>query len=186
MSTIDLIQKKKAYLAVIGLGYVGLPLLVEFARAGYRCVGIDIDPEKIRRINEADSYVGDIPSASLKEAVESGLLTATTDFSVLADADTVNICVPTPLRKTRDPDISHIVSAVKEIRKHLHAGQLVILESTTYPGTTEEVILPMLDESGLTVGRDFFLAFHLTPYGSIEITARRLFDDDGPVRFFHG
>ncbi|MCZ6766280.1 MAG: nucleotide sugar dehydrogenase [bacterium] len=159
MSTIDRIRKKKAYLAVIGLGYVGLPLLVEFARAGYRCVGIDIDREKIRRINEADSYVGDIPSGALKEVVESGLLTATTDFGTLADADTVNICVPTPLRKTRDPDISHIVSAVKEIRKHLHAGQLVVLESTTYPGTTEEVILPMLNESGLTVGRDFFLAF---------------------------
>ena len=159
MSTIDRIRNKKAYLAVIGLGYVGLPLLVEFARAGYRCVGIDIDAEKIRRLNEADSYIRDVHSDALKEVIESGLLTATTDFGVLADADTVNICVPTPLRKTRDPDISHIVSAVKEIRKYLHAGQLVILESTTYPGTTEEVILPMLDESGLTVGRDFFLAF---------------------------
>jgi len=159
MSTIDKIQNKKACLSVIGLGYVGLPLLVEFAKAGYRCVGIDIDPEKIRRVNEGDSYVGDVSSKSLKEAVDSGRLSASTDFGALADADTVNICVPTPLRKTRDPDISHIVSAVKEIRKHLHAGQLIILESTTYPGTTEEVILPMLEESGLKVGRDFFLAF---------------------------
>ena len=146
-------------MAVIGLGYVGLPLLVEFARAGFKATGIDVDAEKVKLINTGKSYIADVPSSVLKEVVDAGLLDATTDFSVLAEADSVNICVPTPLRKTRDPDISYIVDAVEKIAKHLHKGQLVILESTTYPGTTEEVILPMLEETGLKVGVDFFLAF---------------------------
>ncbi|MBU1699954.1 MAG: nucleotide sugar dehydrogenase [Candidatus Eisenbacteria bacterium] len=157
-----LVQKiatKKAHLGVVGLGYVGLPLAVEMARKGYQVTGIDVSPEKIQRLQQGDSYVGDIPSATLAEVVKSGLLRTTTDFSVLADLDTVNICVPTPLRKTGDPDVSYIVSAVKEIAPRLHRGQLVILESTTYPGTTEELILPRLEETGLKVGQDFFLAF---------------------------
>ncbi|MDH3197868.1 MAG: nucleotide sugar dehydrogenase [Candidatus Krumholzibacteria bacterium] len=159
MSLIEKIRRRDASLAVIGLGYVGLPLLVEFARAGFRTVGIDIDADKVRRVNAGESYVGDVPAAVLGEAVASGRLRATTDFSVLAQADTVNICVPTPLRKTRDPDISYIVACVEEIAKYLHDPQLVILESTTYPGTTEEVIQPMLEAGGYRTGENFFLAF---------------------------
>ena len=159
MELLDRIKNKEARLCVIGLGYVGLPLLVEFARTGFKAVGIDVDPAKVESIRRGESYVGDVSTAQLEDAVGSGALEATTDFSVLAEVDTVNICVPTPLRKTRDPDISYIVSAVEEIAKHLHKNQLIILESTTYPGTTEEVILPMLEKSGLRVGKDFFLAF---------------------------
>jgi UDP-N-acetyl-D-glucosamine dehydrogenase len=159
VNLLDRIRSKKARLGVIGLGYVGLPLLVEYARAGFHAVGIDVDETKVRRIGQGDSYIRDVPSEILRECIDAGTLKATADFSVLADVDTVNICVPTPLRKTRDPDISYIVSAVEKIQKYLHKGQLVILESTTYPGTTEEVILPMLEESGLKVGVDFYLAF---------------------------
>lgn len=159
MTLIERIKSKDARLCVIGLGYVGLPLLVEFARAGYEAVGIDVNAKKVDAVSRGESYIGDVLQKELKEAVESGRLRATTDFSVLADMDTVNICVPTPLRKTRDPDISYIVSAVEHIAEHVHKGQLIVLESTTYPGTTEEVILPMLEASGLKVGEDFFLAF---------------------------
>lgn len=153
------LEKKKVTLSVIGLGYVGLPLAVEFAKAGFRAVGVDISEEKTERVNAGESYIKDVPQEHLKEVVEKGLLKATTDFSVLKEVDTINICVPTPLRKTKDPDISYIVSAVEKIRDSLHAEQLIILESTTYPGTTEEVILPMLEETGLKVGKDFYLAF---------------------------
>jgi UDP-N-acetyl-D-glucosamine dehydrogenase len=159
MSLIEKIRSREASLAVIGLGYVGLPLLVEFARAGFRAVGIDVDADKVRQVNEGESYVGDVAAEALREAVAGGRLRATTDFSVLAQADTVNICVPTPLRKTRDPDISYIVACVEEIAKYLHDPQLVILESTTYPGTTEEVIQPMLEAGGNRAGENFFLAF---------------------------
>jgi UDP-N-acetyl-D-glucosamine dehydrogenase len=159
VSLIDSIKNKEAKLCVIGLGYVGLPLLVEYARAGFQTIGIDVNDDKVKNVNDAKSYIGDVLEEDLKSAVGSGRLSATTDFSVLAEVDTVNICVPTPLRKTRDPDISYIVSAVEHIQKYLHKGQLVVLESTTYPGTTEEVILPMLEKSGLKVGSDFFLAF---------------------------
>jgi UDP-N-acetyl-D-glucosamine dehydrogenase len=145
--------------AVIGLGYVGLPLAVELARAGFKSVGIDVVDEKVRRVNAGDSYIKDVPSDVLADCVKSGRLTATSDFSVLKSCDTVNICVPTPLRKTRDPDISYIVSAVEEIKKYIHKDMLVVLESTTYPGTTEEVILPMLARDDFRVGEDFFLAF---------------------------
>lgn len=155
----DKIESKQAILCVVGLGYVGLPLIVEYARAGFRTVGIDVQEEKVAKVNRGESYIGDVPTAQLKAMVDQGRITATTDFSVLSEVDTINICVPTPLRKTRDPDISFIVSVVDEIKKYLRKGHLVILESTTYPGTTEEVILPMLEESGLTVGMDFFLAF---------------------------
>ncbi len=159
MSLIERIRSRDATVAVIGLGYVGLPLAVELARAGFHAVGIDVVAEKVRRVNAGDSYIGDIPSAVLAECVESGRLKGSTDFSVLASCDTVNICVPTPLRKTRDPDISYIVSAVEEIKKYIHKDMLVVLESTTYPGTTEEVILPMLERDDFKVGRDFFVAF---------------------------
>jgi UDP-N-acetyl-D-glucosamine dehydrogenase len=131
------------------LGYVGLPLAVEFAKAGFTVTGIDISEEKTSRVNAGDSYVGDIPSATLAPLVESGKLRATTDFSAVLELDTINICVPTPLRKTKDPDMSFIVSSCQEIARHFHAGMLVILESTTYPGTTDELVLPMLTKSGL-------------------------------------
>jgi len=153
------ITSRTARVGIVGLGYVGLPLAVEFARAGFQVTGIDVSEDKIRRVNVGDSYVGDIPSAILKPLVDAGKLRATTDFSAVRDLDTINICVPTPLRKTKDPDMSYIVSSCQEIAKHFHGGMLVILESTTYPGTTDELVLPMLAESGLQVGRDFFLCF---------------------------
>jgi len=153
------IIEKRAHVGIVGLGYVGLPLAVEFAKAGFAVTGIDISEEKVKRVNAGDSYVGDIPSATLKPLVESGKLHATTDFSAVLELDTINICVPTPLRKTKDPDMSFIVSSCQEIAHHFHAGQLVILESTTYPGTTDEVVLPILSKSGLEAGRDFFLCF---------------------------
>ncbi|MGB7758259.1 MAG: nucleotide sugar dehydrogenase [Bryobacteraceae bacterium] len=153
------ILEKRARVGIVGLGYVGLPLAVEFARAGFSVTGIDISQEKVGRVNAGDSYVGDVPSATLAPLVESGKLRATTDFSAVLELDTINICVPTPLRKTKDPDMSFIVSSCQEIAHHFHAGALVILESTTYPGTTEEVVLPILSKSGLEVGRDFFLCF---------------------------
>ncbi len=153
------ILDRSARVGVVGLGYVGLPLAVEFARAGFTVTGIDLDQSKVARVNGGDSYIGDIPSSVLGPLVASGKLSATTDFSVIASLDTVNICVPTPLRKTKDPDMSFIVAASEQIAKHIHAGMLVIFESTTYPGTTDEVVLPMLTQSGLHVGRDFFLCF---------------------------
>jgi UDP-N-acetyl-D-glucosamine dehydrogenase len=153
------IRTRQARVGIIGLGYVGLPLAVEFAKAGFSVTGIDLSESKIARVNARDSYVGDVPSVVLAPLVESGKLTATADFSVVRDLDTVNICVPTPLRKTKDPDMSYIVSACGEIARYLHAGMLVILESTTYPGTTDELVLPILEQGGLKVGQDFFLCF---------------------------
>src|SRR3954447_466416 len=153
------ISNKTARVGIIGLGYVGLPLAVEFAKAGYSVTGIDVSEEKTRSVNAGESYIGDISSDTLAELVRSGKLKATTDFSAVLELDTINICVPTPLRKTKDPDMSFIVSACQEIAKNFHPGTLVILESTTYPGTTDEVVLPMLEKSGLEVGKDFFLCF---------------------------
>lgn len=153
------IRARTARVGIVGLGYVGLPLAVEFAKAGFSVTGIDVSDSKVARVNAGDSYVGDITSDSLAPLVESGKLSATSDFSAVADLDTVNICVPTPLRKTKDPDMSYIVSACREIAKCSHPGMLVILESTTYPGTTDEVVLPMLAESSLEVGHDFFVCF---------------------------
>ncbi len=150
---------REARLGVIGLGYVGLPLAVEFARAGFHVTGVDLDPSKVAEISAGRSYIPDVPAEQLGPVVSSGKLRVTTDFGVLADLESVNICVPTPLRKTKDPDLSHIVSAVEEIAKHLSRGQLVVLESTTYPGTTEEVVRPLLEAGGLAAGEDFFLAF---------------------------
>src|SRR5207249_2913009 len=153
------IQTRRARVGVIGLGYVGLPLAVEFARNGFATTGIDLDSRKIESIGRGTSYIPDVPSAEVARLVSNRQLRATADFSAIATLDTVNICVPTPLRKTKDPDMSYIVSAVEAIAAHLHPGMLVILESTTYPGTTEEVVQPLLERGGLKAGRDFFLAF---------------------------
>ena len=153
------LQSKDARLGVIGLGYVGLPLSMEFVRAGFRVVGIDNDAEKVRKLGEGESYIQDVPSERVREALDAGLFEATTDYAVLETLDAVDICVPTPLRKTKDPDISYVRSAVAEIVKYLHKQMLVILDSTTYPGTTDEVILSRLEATGLQVGEDFYLAF---------------------------
>jgi len=158
-SLADKIAAREARVGVIGLGYVGLPLVVEFAKAGMKSLGFDIDEKKVDQINRGESYIGDVPGDEVKAMVESGFLRATTDFAELAEVDTVDICVPTPLRKTGDPDLSYVVSAVDEIASHLKMGQLVILESTTYPGTVKEVVRPKLEAGGLKAGRDFYLAF---------------------------
>ena len=153
------ISNKTARVGIIGLGYVGLPLAVEFAKAGFSVTGIDLVESKVERINAGDSYVQDVSPEDVARLVDSGKLRATTDFSVVAELDTINICVPTPLRKTKDPDMSFIVSACQEIARFVHPGMLAILESTTYPGTTDELVLPMLSSTGMQVGRDFFLCF---------------------------
>jgi len=153
------LQHRNATAAVIGLGYVGLPLALEIASAGFKVVGIDLDRNKIARLREGKSYIGDVSDKTITSAMQTGRFTATAEFSALGDVDAVSICVPTPLSKSRDPDISFILSATEKIRKYLHAGQLIVLESTTYPGTTDELILPELESSGLQVGTDFFLAF---------------------------
>ena len=152
-------QNRTAHLAVIGLGYVGLPLAIEYCKAGFKVTGIELDEGKVAALNRGDSYIIDVPAADVKAAVDAGLLRATTSPDVLSHCDSVNICVPTPLSKTHDPDMSFIQSAVDVIAPRLHPGMLVILESTTYPGTCEEVILPRLHEGGLVVGKDFHLAF---------------------------
>ena len=159
VTLIERIQSRRATVGVVGLGYVGLPLAVEFARAGFTTVGIDLDARKVDAVNQGQSYIPDVPTAELAALVTAGRLRATTDFAAIAELDTVNICVPTPLRKTKDPDMSYIVSAVEAIAAHLHRGMLVILESTTYPGTTEELVKPMLEAGGMSAGVDFFLAF---------------------------
>ncbi len=153
------IQNKTAVSGIVGLGYVGLPLAVEFARAGLPVLGFDITQGKVDMLNRGESYIQDIPTATLAPHVASGKLAATTDFSRIAEVDTINICVPTPLRKTKDPDMSYIVAATEQIANYLHPGMLIILESTTYPGTTDELLLPMLEKSGLKCGEDFFLCF---------------------------
>ena len=153
------ILTRQAKVGIVGLGYVGLPLAVEFAKAGFDVTGIDLSDSKVGRINAGYSYVGDVADSTLDPLVKAGKLNATCDFSAVADLDTVNICVPTPLRKTKDPDMSFIVSACAEIAKFFHPGMLVILESTTYPGTTDELVLPMLEQGGLKAGQDFFLCF---------------------------
>ena len=153
------IESRQARAGIVGLGYVGLPLAVEFARAGFPVTGIDVDTAKVEALNRGESYVQDVPGSVLKPLIQAGKIRATTDFNVVADLDTINICVPTPLRKTKDPDMSYIVSACQQIAKYFHSGMLVILESTTYPGTTDEVLLPMLERPDLKAGRDFFLCF---------------------------
>ena len=153
------IEDGTAVLAVVGLGYVGLPLAVEMGRAGHRVIGIDISAEKVALINSGESYIPDVPTEHVKTLVEQGLMEATRDFSRVAEADAVAICVPTPLNETKEPDISFMVDAARAIAPHLHEDVLVTLESTTYPGTTEEVIQPILEVDGLVVGENLFLAF---------------------------
>src|SRR5260221_1608555 len=159
MELLRRIRQSEIRAGVIGLGYVGLPLAVELARAGYSVVGLDIDDRKVEAIQRGTSYIADVQDAQLAELVTADRLHATSDFAALARLDTVNICVPTPLRKTKDPDVSYMVAAVEQVAKYLHPGMLIILESTTYPGTTEELVRPMLEATGLKAGRDFFLAF---------------------------
>jgi UDP-N-acetyl-D-glucosamine dehydrogenase len=159
MRTLERIRTKQARIGVIGLGYVGLPLAVEFARAGFTVTGFDVDEDKVRQINSGTSYIPDVSSADLGSVVSARRLAATTDMSELGAMDAIDICVPTPLRKTRDPDLSYVVKAVEAVAATLREGQLVILESTTYPGTTDEVVQPMLEAGGLEADVDFFLAF---------------------------
>jgi len=153
------IKDRTARVGVIGLGYVGLPLAMEFANAGFSVTGIDIQPSKVSQLNRGESYVQDVPTDTVRKWVSSGKFRATSDFSVISTLDTINIAVPTPLRKTKDPDMSYIVSACQATAKYLGPGKLVILESTTYPGTTDELVLPMLEAPGWKVGEDFFLCF---------------------------
>lgn len=150
---------RSARTAVIGLGYVGLPLAVEMARAGYQTCGFDVLEEKVGLLNQGKNYIPDISDATLAQLVEDNLLCATSDFSRLAEADFISICVPTPLGKGKDPDLSFIVAAAEGLAPYLRSGQVIILESTTYPGTTEELVLPLLEKSGLQVGEDFHLAY---------------------------
>lgn len=158
-------NQRQAHVAIIGLGYVGLPLAVVFADAGYRVTGIDVDQRKVDVLLCGQSYIEDVPSATIAALTagnrNGGSLTATTDFAVLADCDAVSICVPTPLGKTGDPDISYILNAADQVARHLHQGMVIVLESTTYPGTTTDAVLPLLEKNvhGLRVGEDFFLAF---------------------------
>jgi len=159
MSFLEKLTTKDTQFCVIGLGYVGLPLAVEVANVGIKVTGIEIDPVKVEKIAKGENYIGDVKDEELKAAVDKGLIVATSDFSVIKDMDVVSICVPTPLNKLKDPDMSFINSALEEIEKYMHKDLVVILESTTYPGTTREYMLPRLEKSGLVCGKDFFLAF---------------------------
>jgi UDP-N-acetyl-D-glucosamine dehydrogenase len=153
------IKTHEARCGVVGLGYVGLPLAVEFGKIGFEVTGFDVQASKVDQINAGTSYIQDVPTADVAPLVQSGKLRATTDFSEIARMDTINICVPTPLRKTKDPDMSYIVKACEEIARHLKPGTVVILESTTYPGTTDELVRPMIERADLRVGEEIFLCF---------------------------
>ncbi len=153
------IESRQARIGVIGLGYIGLPLAMEFAEAGFAVVGFEIDGKKVESVTAGTSYIEDVPSERIAAALQSGRLSATSDFGELAGCDVLNVCVPTPLTKTKDPDVSHLARAVEEIRKRIRSGQLVIVGSTTYPGTTHELFVPILESSGLRAGVDFALAF---------------------------
>mgnify|MGYP001002083958 CR=1 FL=1 len=153
------LRDKSALLGVIGLGYVGLPLAVEKAKAGYRVIGFDIQPHKVDMVNQAINYIGDVVDEDLATIVEAGMLTATNDFSRISELDCVSICVPTPLDRYQQPDLSYVKSTAETIAKYMHRDMLIVLESTTYPGTTEELLKPILESSGLKCGTDFFLAF---------------------------
>ena len=158
----DLISKaerRQILFGIVGLGYVGLPLAVELARAGYRVLGFDVNTDVVEGLNEGRSHVKDVSEAQLQKAMECGRFSATTDMSRLAEADAISICVPTPLSKFKDPDVSYIVAATEAVKQRLRRGQAIVLESTTYPGTTREILLPALESTGLRVGQDFFLAF---------------------------
>lgn len=153
------IENKTAKLGVVGLGYVGLPLAVEKSKAGFEVIGFDVQDEKVKMVNEGKNYIGDIIDSDLEDLVKKGKLRATTDFSFVEEVDAVAIAVPTPLDKFKQPDVSYVQKSAEDIAKHLHKGMLVVLESTTYPGTTEEIVKPILEQSGLKCGVDFFLAF---------------------------
>jgi len=155
----ELIRSRRARYGVIGMGYVGLPLAVELAKAGFPTTGFEVDPAKVEAIGRRASYIADVPDAELAPLVASGKLNATLDFERLGEMDVISICVPTPLSKSRDPDMSYVVKATEDIAKRLRKGQLVILESTTYPGTTEELVKDAFEKSGLRCGADFYLAF---------------------------
>ena len=156
---LDKLRAREARCGIVGLGYVGLPLAVELAHAGFHVIGLDVQESKVAQLNAGRSYIQDVSSETLEPLVDSGKLRATTDFSIVAQLDTINICVPTPLRKTKDPDMSYIVSACEQIAQHIRPGTLVILESTTYPGTTEELVRPIIERDNLRVGTDIFLCF---------------------------
>jgi UDP-N-acetyl-D-glucosamine dehydrogenase len=153
------IENRSAKVGIIGLGYVGLPLAIEMAGAGFQVTGIDLSKEKVGSINAGISYIPDLPSETVSSVVSSGKMRATQSLAAVGELDTVNICVPTPLRKNKDPELSYVIAAVQVIRNHIRPGQLIILESTTYPGTTREIVLPILEESGLRAGSEFFLAY---------------------------
>lgn len=170
------ISTRQVRAGVLGLGYVGLPLVVALARAGVLTLGFDVDAERTAAIRRGESYIGDVAAADVLSAVDAGVLSATTDFAALASVDTISICVPTPLRKSRDPDLSYVIAAIDQVATYLRAGQLVVLESTTYPGTIDEVVRPRLEAGGLRAGADFCLAFspeRIDP-GSTEWTARSI------------
>lgn len=156
---IEKIKKKEAILGVVGLGYVGLPLAVEKAKAGFKVIGFDIQKKRVDMVNRGENYIGDVVDEELKKLVKNKMIVATCDYSRIAECDTVAICVPTPLDKYMQPDISYVLNSSKEISKYVKKGTLVVLESTTYPGTTEEVIMPIFKEKGFTIGEDLFLAF---------------------------
>jgi UDP-N-acetyl-D-glucosamine dehydrogenase len=156
---LDRIESREARIGVVGLGYVGLPLAVAFAEAGFRVTGVDVDPRKVSSLNEGSSYIADVPDGQLRPLIESGHLRAAADYASLAEMEAISICVPTPLRNTRDPDISYIMDAADNISRFGGSGKLIVLESTTYPGTTDEIILPRLVGNGDVVGQDVFLAF---------------------------
>ena len=156
---LEKIRKKEINVGVVGLGYVGLPLAVEKAKAGFKTIGFDVQKAKVDLVNKGHNYIGDVVDDDLKEIVEKGMLKATTDFSFVKDVDFIAICVPTPLDSHQQPDISYVESSAKEIAKHIKKGTMVVLESTTYPGTTEELLKPILESSGLKCGRDFYLGF---------------------------
>ena len=153
------IIERKVTLGVVGLGYVGLPLAVEKAKAGFKVIGFDVQDQKVQMVNEGHNYIGDVVDSDLEEIVKSGMLRATTDFASVASCDCVCIAVPTPLDAHQQPDISYVKSSTESILPHMHKDMLVVLESTTYPGTTEELLKPILESSGLKCGVDFYLAF---------------------------
>src|SRR5512135_457755 len=159
MALLDRIKDRSAVVGIIGLGYVGLPLLIEFGRAGFKVIGFDIDGKKTEAVNEGRSYIKHIPSEGITEVLERGRLTATTDFTRISDTDCIIICVPTPLTKYREPDLSYVLDTTETIARYMKEGQLISLESTTYPGTTDEDMRAILEKGGLRAGIDFYLAF---------------------------
>lgn len=153
------IHDRTAVVGIVGLGYVGLPLAVAFAEVGFKVIGVDLTPSKVDKLNNRESYIPDIPTSQIAPLVENGLLTAYTSYDVLREADIISICVPTPLLKTKDPDMSYVIDATESIAEICHEGMLIVLESTTYPGTTQEVLVPRLEREGMRIGDNIFVAF---------------------------